>query len=451
MSGSDVVICGAGIAGVAAADALAARGASVLLVDERAPLSLTSDKSTECYRNWWPGPGNAMVALMNRSIDLIEALADATGNAFLLNRRGYLYVTAAPERVALLRQAGEEAAALGAGPLRVHSSSASYAPHPAHGYHNQPDGADLILDHATIRHYFPYLAEDTVAVLHARRCGWLSAQQLGMALLERGRSRGVRLARARVTAVEATGGHVTAVTLDDGAQRVATGAFVNAAGPFLRLVGQMARIDLPVFSERHRKVAFEDYLGAIPRDAPMIICADPQTLAWSADEREMLAEDDELRHLLGTLPAGVHCRPEGGTGSTWVLGLWAYDAAPVAETFPLPPAPHFPDVVLRGLARMIPPLSAYTERPPRPVLDGGYYTRTRENRPLIGPAGPRGSFVIGALSGYGIMAACGAAELLAAHIAGDALPPYAPACHPARYADAAYRALLDDWPDTGQL
>ena len=35
-----------------------------------APLSLTSDKSTECYRNWWPGPGDAMVRLMNRSIDL---------------------------------------------------------------------------------------------------------------------------------------------------------------------------------------------------------------------------------------------------------------------------------------------------------------------------------------------------------------------------------------------
>ena len=73
---ADVVICGAGIAGVAAAYHLAVRRGvtDVVLVDERPPLSLTSDKSTECYRNWWPGPGDDMVALMNRSIDLLEEL-----------------------------------------------------------------------------------------------------------------------------------------------------------------------------------------------------------------------------------------------------------------------------------------------------------------------------------------------------------------------------------------
>ena len=53
MSG-EVVICGAGIAGVAAAYHLAVRRGvrDVVLVDERPPLTLTSDKSAECYRNW---------------------------------------------------------------------------------------------------------------------------------------------------------------------------------------------------------------------------------------------------------------------------------------------------------------------------------------------------------------------------------------------------------------
>ena len=66
---AEVVICGAGIAGIAAAYHLAVRRGvtGVVLVDERPPLSLTSDKSTECYRNWWPGPGDAMVRLMNRA------------------------------------------------------------------------------------------------------------------------------------------------------------------------------------------------------------------------------------------------------------------------------------------------------------------------------------------------------------------------------------------------
>src|ERR1700687_5105330 len=73
----------------------AARGVrGVVVVDERPPLTLTSDKSAECYRNWWPGPGDDQVALMNRSIDLLEELARESGNVFRLNRRGYLFATA---------------------------------------------------------------------------------------------------------------------------------------------------------------------------------------------------------------------------------------------------------------------------------------------------------------------------------------------------------------------
>jgi Glycine/D-amino acid oxidases (deaminating) len=276
VSSYDVVICGAGIAGVAAADALTARGASVLLVDERPPLSLTSDKSSECYRNWWPGPDNAMVALMNRSIDHIEALARETQNAIALNRRGYLYITTDPAQTAQLQQAGETAAALGAGPLRTHVRPDTYTPSIAHGFDGQPDGADLILDRATLRRFFPCLADATVAALHVRRCGWLSAQQLGMTLLERARRRGAHLAHARVEAVEVQDGRVSAVQLDS--RRVVTGGFVNAAGPFLRRVGRMVGVDLPVFSERHLKVAFEDHLGIIPRDAPLLIAPIPRPL-----------------------------------------------------------------------------------------------------------------------------------------------------------------------------
>ena len=90
---ADIIICGAGITGVSAAYFLAKAGIkNVLLIDERPPLSFTSDRSTECYRNWWPDP--AMLGLMNRSIELMEELADESGNIFHLNRRGYLYVTA---------------------------------------------------------------------------------------------------------------------------------------------------------------------------------------------------------------------------------------------------------------------------------------------------------------------------------------------------------------------
>ena len=77
MQTADVVICGAGIAGVATAYHLTVHQGvqNVLLIDERPPLSFTSEKSTECYRNWWPGPGDAMLRFMNRSIDWLERLA----------------------------------------------------------------------------------------------------------------------------------------------------------------------------------------------------------------------------------------------------------------------------------------------------------------------------------------------------------------------------------------
>jgi 2-polyprenyl-6-methoxyphenol hydroxylase-like FAD-dependent oxidoreductase len=54
---ADVVVCGAGMAGVAAATIWpCATACGVALVDERPPLPLTSDKSTEAYRNFCPVP-----------------------------------------------------------------------------------------------------------------------------------------------------------------------------------------------------------------------------------------------------------------------------------------------------------------------------------------------------------------------------------------------------------
>ncbi len=449
------VICGAGIAGLAAAYQLAVKQGvrDVVLVDERAPLTLTSDKSTECYRNWWPGPGDAMVSLMNRSIDLLEELADESGNIFHLNRRGYLFATADPARISDFKRAAEESAALGAGPVRYHQGPPTdppYVPAPGHGFNGQPSGADIILDPERIRQHFPYLSERTQAVIHARRCGWFSAQQLGMYLLEQAQSHGAKLLRARVTSVDVNGGRVQAVRLSDGSI-IATPHFVIAAGPHLKAIAKLIGVDLPIFCERHVKVTFNDYLGVVPRNAPLLIWSDPVDLPWSAEERAALAESAETRPLLRTFPTGVHARPEGGADSHILLILWTYDAEPVEPVWPLTFDPHYPEIALRGLAVMIPELKVYFGRAAKPVVDGGYYTKTRENRPLIGPLPVEGAYVIGALSGYGLMAACAAGELLAAHLTHSALPRYAPAFMLERYADPEYQRLLENWSESGQL
>ncbi len=455
---ADVVICGAGIAGIATAFYLATRYklSNVLLVDERPPLSLTSDKSTECYRNWWPGPGDAMVSLMNHSIDRLDELARATANAFHLNRRGYLYATADPQQVDRLAQAAAAASSLGAGPLRQHAAGAgrsAYQPAPAAGFENQPDGADLISDRALLREHFPYLASNVLAVLHARRCGWFSAQLLGMLMLEQARALGVRLLSGRVEAVDLRGGQVCGVRVRQAQSetQIATSIFVNAAGPLLDVVARQLGVELPVHCERHLKMAFSDHLGVVPRHAPFLVWADPQRLPWDDEERAWLAESEETRWLLDEFAAGVHTRPDGPADSPILLMLWDYHARPAPLVLPTPLDDAFPDLVLRGLSTMLPGLRAYFGRAPRPSLDGGYYTKTPENRPLIGPCGPRGAFVIGALSGYGIMAAPAAGDLLARHISGQALPAHAAWFLPARYADPAYQTLLAKWGDTGQL
>lgn len=462
---SRIVICGAGIAGISAAYYLAVGcGArDVILVDERPPLSLTSDKSTECYRNWWPGPGDAMVRLMNRSIDLMEGLARETGNAFCLSRRGYLFVTADPARIPTFERAAAEPSSLGAGSLRIHAGPASrpgqrdaqpYVAAPPQGFEDLPTGADLLLDPELIHRHFPYLSSEAIAALHTRRCGRLSAQQLGMVLLERARGAGVRFLTARLEGVDVADGRVRAVHLSgvSGSQTLPADVLVNAAGPLARQVGSMIGVDLPILCELHAKIAFNDSLAVVPHTAPLCYWADPQLLPWSDDERGMLAESAETRWLLEPFPPGPHLIPEGSAGSLIQLVLWTYGVKTMDPVMPLPPIdPHYFEVVLRGLSRLFPGFRQYFDRLPRPSVDGGYYAKTRENRPLVGPLSVRGAYVVAALSGFGIMAACAAGELLACHVAGRPLPDYAPWFLLERYQDAAYLKLLEEWDSSGQL
>ena len=454
-SHASAVICGAGIAGVAAAYFLTVVHGlkDVVLVDPLPPLSLTSDKSTEAYRNWWPGPDDSMIALMNHSIDLMEALARQTDNRFLLNRRGYVYATARQDVAEHLRTAAERAQALGAGPVRVHiGPRPDYRPAPAEGFQGQPEGADILTHPEAIRTFFPYLNPRTRMVLHVRRAGWLSAHQLGMYLLETARAHGAQLWSARVVGVEMKAGRVFAVRVqgEKGKDLLRTDTFINAAGPFVHEVAAMVGASLPILHERHTKVAFNDYLGVIPRDAPLLIWSDPQRLPWSEEERAFLEEEGHTE-LLREFPGGAHVRPEGAGDSPMVLMLWAYDTTPVSPVFPVPMDPLFPEIVLRGLTAMLPGLETYWERAPKPALDGGYYTKTPENLPLIGPLEVEGAYVIGALAGFGIMASLAAGELLAAHVMGDRLPAYAPAFLPRRYKEPDVYPLLSRWSDSWQL
>jgi glycine/D-amino acid oxidase-like deaminating enzyme len=213
----------------------------------------------------------------------------------------------------------------------------------------------------------------------------------------------------------------------------------------------MLDIELPVIHELHSKLTIRDTRRVVPRDAPFMIWNDPFKVEWSAAERASLESSEETRRLVDLLPGGVHARPVDLVYGDELYLIWTFETD--VRTYVWPPAfkPRSADVLLRGCARMIPAMQPYVGTTTG-LVDGGYYCKTPENRPLIGPLPVSGAFVIGALSGSGVMGAHAMGELLAQHVAGAPLPDYAPWFLPSRYADAKYRALVQQWsPLVGQL
>ncbi|MCY3711960.1 MAG: FAD-dependent oxidoreductase [Gemmatimonadetes bacterium] len=421
---AEIVICGAGIAGVAAAYHLAVRRGvrNVVLVDERPPLSLTSAYGTEAYRNWWPDL--PMFRFISRSIDLLEELAAESENAVRMNRRGYVFLTGDRRRIPELEKDAEAVTSLGGGALRIHRDGSSYVPSQPEGLQSDLTGADLVLDTETIGRLFPFLADDTAAMLHVRRCGWLDVPSLGRWMLDRIASLGGRIVKDKIIGVDTRNNRITGVRLASGSS-IETGKLVLAAGPLVGEAGRMLDLDVPVFMELHGKIIVEDTACVLPPGAPMLIWTDPVELVWDEEERRRLSSSADTHYLIEPFPAGLHIRPRFRDGKQTFLGIWTYDVAPREAVFPLVFDPAYPVIVLRGLARMIPGMRAYFDTSDALPVDGGYYCKTPDNRPLIGPLPVEGAYIAGALSGYGVMGSQAAGELVAAHVTGASLPDYA--------------------------
>jgi glycine/D-amino acid oxidase-like deaminating enzyme len=198
-------------------------------------------------------------------------------------------------------------------------------------------------------------------------------------------------------------------------------------------------------------MAFNDHQHVIPRDMPLVIWNDPVQLSWSQEEKEFLEESEDTRWMLNEMPVGIHGRAEGTGDSESFLLQWDYRSAPVEPIFPIPIDEQYPEISLRGMVNVIPGLATYLNRIPKSFIDGGYYTRTQENRPLIGPLPVDGAFMLGGLGGFGMQVSCGASALLAAHITQSKLPDYAPAFLVTRYQNPEYQKLLDQWGASGQI
>lgn len=442
---AEVAVIGAGNIGIAVAYYLATRHGvrEVVLIDARDPMSLTSAQSGENYRNWWPHA--IMTAFTDDSIGMLEEIAAATGNRINMTRRGYALVTRRTDPADLIADLYRGYGRDGDRLIRIHerATAATYQPAVSAAWDAAPNGVDVLCEPTLIRKTFPYYAPDVGTVLHIRRAGSISGQQLGQFMLETTRGAGGRLLRGEVVAIEGAAPFMLAIDTPEGRVSLRAARLVNAAGPFLRDVATMLGEDLPVSCVYQQKISFEDRAGAIARTMPFTIDLDGQSLPWSDEERTILAEDEATARLLAPMPGGIHCRADGAETGTWIKLGWAINTKASDPHALEPKDPQFPDIVLRAASRLHPALKAYVGRLPRGARHyGGYYAMTEENWPLIGPMRTPGAFVAGALSGFGTMSACATGSITAAWVADGKLPDYAPALSPARRENAALMAEL---------
>jgi glycine/D-amino acid oxidase-like deaminating enzyme len=319
-----------------------------------------------------------------------------------------------------------------------------------------PDGVDVLSNRQLIQQTFPSFSKEIANVIHIRRAGDISSQQLAQYMLERISDAGGKRLRATLKSISLHRRFELEIDGPDGIDKINAETIVNAAGPFADNVATMLGVDLPIHNVFQQKIAFEDGIGAIPRALPFSIDLDDQEISWTAEERELLAEDPGMQWLLKGISGGVHCRPEGGVKGKWAKLGWAYNKAasqPQEEAFNDPHFdPQFPEIVLRRAASLIPALRQYIESfPSRCTHYGGYYPMTRENWPIIGPLGVDGVFITGALSGFGSMSACAAGELCASWIAAAELPSYARQLSLERYNDRELMADIENAGNKGVL
>ena len=141
----EVIVIGAGIVGISAAYYLKKLRpkCSVVLIDAGQAMALTSAQSGENYRNWWPHP--IMGRFTDHSIDLMEEIAQSTGNRINLTRRGYVLATRQTELNTLMSELEYGYSQTPSSAIREHASASdSYEP-PIHAdWLKAPLGLSLI-------------------------------------------------------------------------------------------------------------------------------------------------------------------------------------------------------------------------------------------------------------------------------------------------------------------
>jgi len=443
---TDVAIIGAGSIGIAVAYYIKQQqpGLDVTLIDSEQPMSLTSAASGENYRNWWPHP--IMKQFMDRSIDLLDQLDGQCNNEIVATRNGYVLASRNAEPHDLLDNLNSTFTPTDS--VRSHTSATSYTK----SLSTNTNGVELLQSDKLVQQCFPGFDTELKTIVHIRRGGCISAYSLGSYMLTQFKGRGGRLVKGNVEQIDHQHSDYALAT-DDGKKIIAS-SIVNAAGPYAQQLSTQLGITLPVTNIYQQKISFADKLHTVSRTQPFTIDLDPQLIDWTDDERYAISEDPALARFAEEMPGSIHCRPDGGQNSNRIKLGWAYNITPASSIEHAQEIlhSHFPEIVLRGAARLNPLLKQYYDGFPRDFTHyGGYYTMTNENWPLIGDTPLPGYYIATAMSGFGSMAACATGELAALYITGGTLPDYAHALSLKRSSDTVLMREIDDLGSKGIL
>ncbi|MFH1699500.1 MAG: FAD-binding oxidoreductase [Candidatus Zixiibacteriota bacterium] len=347
----DAIIIGAGIAGLATAFNLAqAKFGSILVLEKE--MFIGAGATAKCaggIRAQFSSKVNIEVSM--KSIEIFENFEQITGEPALYDQVGYMFILTEESTVEPYMRAADLQQSLG---LKIDIFDAS----------DVKKIAPPVLTDDIIKATFH--GKDGLGDPHEFLQGYFRAsKRLGVEILTETPANGIKIENSKIVGVETSSGSFR------------TPVVINAAGPYSKLIGEMAGIKIPIEPIR-RQIVTSGALDFIPATMPMVV----------------------------DVSSGLYCHKE----SKGLLMGWA--DKDVEPGFDESQDPDYNDNILMKALNRIPQMETAE------VANSwaGLYETTPDHHAIIGFHNKiEGFFTIGGFSGHGFMHAPGAG-LLAAEV-----------------------------------
>ena len=244
-----IIICGAGVAGIATAYYLSKQSNSfdITIIDKLEPLSFTSSKSGENFRDFWPHP--CMEALSSHSIDLMRELhAQHKPNPFRMEFSGYHFVSHNPDA-----------------PIFQDENTPAFR-----------EKNEVVLDHEKILSKYPYLDKGIKKSVYVNNAGNIDSITMANFMLNSAKQKGVNVVKSEIKGISSHDNRFQVLLKEE--ESLFCQKIIIAAGPFLGQLTEYLDIALPIWNTFQRKFIIPDPENVSPSDMPFTIYADPQIL-----------------------------------------------------------------------------------------------------------------------------------------------------------------------------